>query len=209
MRFSLPKIYPITDKTLSGISHAEQVLRLIDGGATCIQLRDKRLSPKAFLQEAEAAWKVADHNNVKLIINDRVDIAMALGTSGVHLGQDDLPVEAAKNLLKNEDIIGLSTHNLQQVEIAAASLADYVALGPVFATVTKKDPEPSVGLAIVRRAKATLATIPLVAIGGITTENVRSVLEAGADSVAVISAVVAEPSRISANMRRMLDSARE
>ena len=114
----LPKVYPITDKTLSGLSHAEQVARLIDGGATLIQLREKFLTSQEFFREVEAAWKVADKNGAKLIINDRVDITMAVDATGVHLGQNDLLVTAARSLLKEGSIIGLSTHTIQQAETA-------------------------------------------------------------------------------------------
>ena len=203
----LPKVYPITDKTLSGLSHAEQVARLIDGGATLIQLREKFLKPNEFLREADAARKVADKYGVKLIINDRVDIAMTVDATGVHLGQNDLPVTAARSLLKENSIIGLSTHTLQQAEVAAQLPVDYVAFGPVFATPTKTNHEPTVGLQQLRAAKKIIGDLPLVAIGGVTAENCRIVLESGADSVALIAAVVAEPAKIAQNMRLMLELA--
>jgi thiamine-phosphate diphosphorylase len=142
----LPKVYPITDRRLSGLSHAEQVERLIDGGATLIQLRDKESSPKTFFEEAEAALQIARRHNVKLIINDRVDIAMALEADGVHLGQSDLPVDAARGLLKPGLIIGISTHNLAQAEAALSQPVDYVAFGPIFRPISKSDHEPIVGL---------------------------------------------------------------
>lgn len=201
----LPKVYPITDKTLSGLSHAEQVARLIDGGATLIQLREKFLAPREFLREVEAAWKVADTNGAKLIINDRVDIAMAIDATGVHLGQNDLPVTVARSLLKEAAIIGLSTHSLQEVEIALRLPVDYVAFGPLFVTHTKTNHEPTVGLEQLQAARKVTGDLPLVAIGGITAENCRIVLEAGADSVAVVAAVVAEPAKIAQNMHRMLE----
>ena len=207
MRLTLPKIYPITDRQLSGLSHAEQVARLVDGGATVIQLREKHLPPIDFLREAEAASKVADNHRVTLIINDRVDIAMAIGASGIHLGQDDMPVEGARRLVRDEVLIGFSTHTQQQMEAAVRLPIDYVAFGPVFPTNTKRDPDPTVGLDQLRAARRFAAELPLVAIGGITAANVQAVLEAGADSVAVISSVVGEPSRIRENMRRMLELA--
>jgi thiamine-phosphate pyrophosphorylase len=207
MRLTLPKIYPITDRQLSGLSHAEQVERLIDGGATFIQLREKHMSPIDFLGEAEAAAKVADNNSVTLIINDRVDIAMAIGARGVHLGQDDMPVEAARSLVRDDALIGFSTHTQQQMEAAVRQPIDYVAFGPVFTTRTKQDPDPTVGLEQLRAVKNIAAEVPLVAIGGITAANVQAVLQAGADSVAVIASVVGEPSKIEQNMRRMLELA--
>ena len=204
MSFQLPKVYPITDKTLSRISHYEQVARLIDGGATLIQLRDKESSPKAFLKEAESALEIARRHNVKLIINDRVDIAMALEADGVHLGQSDLPVSTARRLLKPGSIIGISTHNRSQVEETLSLPIDYIAFGPIFATSTKTDHHPVVGLDKLTEAKRILGDIPLVAIGGIGADAVSEVLTAGADSVALVSAVLSEPAKIAQNMRRML-----
>ena len=202
--FKLPKIYPVTDTGLSGLSHAEQAARLIGGGATLIQLRDKHGAPGDLLQEAEAALRVARKSNTQIIINDRVDIAMALDADGVHLGQSDLPARIARRLLKPGSIVGVSTHNLAQVEIAARLPLDYVAFGPIFATETKADHDAVVGLDGLRSARRILGDRPLVAIGGITAENCREVIKAGADSVALISALLSDPAKISANMRRML-----
>ena len=207
MRLTLPKIYPITDRRLSGLSHAEQVQRLIDGGATFVQLREKHLAAIDFLRDAEAAAKVAASHWVTLIINDRVDIAMACGARGVHLGQDDMPVEAARRLVRDDLLIGFSTHTQQQMEAAVRLPIDYVAFGPVFTTSTKQDHDPIVGLEQLRAARNIARELPLVAIGGITAANVQAVLEAGADSVAVISSVVGEQSTIEKNMRRMLELA--
>ena len=207
MRLTLPKIYPITDRQLSGLSHAEQVQRLINGGATFVQLREKHLPPIDFLRDAEVASKVAGNNRVTLIINDRVDIAMAISARGVHLGQDDMPVEAARRLVQDDTLIGFSTHTQQQLETAVRLPIDYVAFGPVFTTSTKQDHDPPVGLEQLRAVRNITADLPLVAIGGITAANVQAVLEAGADSVAVIASVVGERSMIDRNMRRMLELA--
>ena len=201
----LPKIYPITDMKLSRLSHAEQVARLIDGGATLIQLRDKESSPKDFLRDALAAKRTADQNNVKLIINDRVDIAMAIDAAGVHLGQSDLPVTIARRLLNKGSIVGFSTHNLQQAELAVEALVDYVAFGPIFSTTTKVDRDPTIGVDLLSSATRVVAEVPLVAIGGITADNCRSVLAAGANSVAVVSAAVGDGANITHNMRRLLN----
>jgi thiamine-phosphate pyrophosphorylase len=188
-RLVLPKLYPITDRSLSGLSHAEQVVRLCDGGATFIQLREKRLSPREFHREAEAALRAARACGARLIINDRADIALAIGADGVHLGQDDLPPEAARRLLGPEAIIGFSTHNVAQAVAAARMPVDYVAIGPVSSTSSKENPDPVVGLKGVRRVREATGDMPLVAIGGITHDNARTVLKAGADSVAVIGAL--------------------
>jgi thiamine-phosphate pyrophosphorylase len=204
MTISLPRIYPITDTTVSGLSHTEQVKCLIDGGATFIQLRDKHGGAKDFLHDAERAVAVARKNNVRIVINDRVDIAMALGADGVHLGQCDMPVDAARALLGPQAIIGFSTHNTSQVENAAALPADYLAFGPIFETHTKRDHERVVGLNRLREVKDLLGDTPLVAIGGITEQNLRSALDAGADSTAVISDLLKEPSKIAEKLKRML-----
>ena len=138
MNLKLPQIYPITDTRLSGLSHAEQVKRLIDGGAKFIQLREKYLAPKDFYADAENALKIARENNVKIIINDRVDFALALKADGVHLGQDDLPPDKARKILGENAIIGFSTHNIKQAIEALKFPVDYIAIGPVFATDDKR-----------------------------------------------------------------------
>ena len=180
-------LYPITDRHLSGLSHAEQVAQLGDTGVKLIQLREKLETPLKFYAEAEAALRVARDRGVRIIINDRVDIALALEADGIHLGQEDLPPEAARRLLGDDAIIGFSTHNVEQARLAAQLPVDYVAIGPIFPTSTKESAYLPVGLQGLRLAHQALGGIPLVAIGGITSENNRSVLEAGADAVAVIS----------------------
>lgn len=206
MVFALPKLYPVTDRRLSGMSHAEQVARLADGGATLVQLREKHLSPREFYAEAEAALRVARARGVRLVINDRVDIALALGADGVHLGQDDLPPEAARAVLGADAVIGYSTHNVEQAREAAQLPVSYIAIGPIFATASKENPDPAVGLNHLRRVRAVVGDVPLVAIGGINHENARAVLNAGADSVAIISALLssAEASDISRRTRAIL-----
>ncbi|PYT07675.1 MAG: thiamine phosphate synthase [Acidobacteria bacterium] len=186
MSFSLPKIYPITDSLISGLSHAEQVEMLAAGGASLIQLREKRASPTEFYRQAIVAMSVARRVGVQIIINDRVDIAMAVKADGVHLGQDDLPPDRARRLLGESRVIGFSTHILEQALAADAAAIDYLAIGPVFQTSTKDNPDAVVGLGTVTEVRRLVST-PLVAIGGITLETVRAVIQAGADSVAVIS----------------------
>jgi thiamine-phosphate pyrophosphorylase len=202
--FKLPKIYPITDRRVSGMSHAEQVARLIDGGATLIQLRDKESSPADFFRQAEAALTVAKKNYVPLIINDRVDIALALEADGVHVGQTDLPAVIARRLLGPESIIGVSTHNAEQVKSVSALPVDYIAFGPIFQTGTKPNHEPVAGLEGLRSARAILGDRPLVAIGGINGMNAAAAIDAGADSLAVIAALLSDPGKISENTQRML-----
>jgi thiamine-phosphate pyrophosphorylase len=202
--FDLPKVYPITDTYLSGLSHAEQVARLIEGGASLIQLRDKQAAPREFYREAAAALKVARDHHARLIINDRVDIALALKADGAHLGQTDIPAEAARRLLGNEAIIGFSTHNIEQAKLATSFPVDYLAFGPVFQTATKEKPDPVTGLQVLREVVALKGSLPLVAIGGITFANAVQALKAGADTVAVIAELVANPLKIAENMSKML-----
>ncbi len=194
---NLPKLYPITDARLSTLTHAAQLARLADGGATVVQLREKHLSPRDFYQEAEAALHIARTRGVRLIINDRADIALALRADGVHLGQDDLDPAAARRLLGDKFIIGYSTHTVTQAIAAARLPVDYLAIGPVFATRTKENPDPVVGLDGLRRVRdAVDASLPLVAVGGLNEANARAALDAGADSVAVVSALLDAPELI-------------
>ncbi|HEV2862803.1 MAG TPA: thiamine phosphate synthase [Pyrinomonadaceae bacterium] len=191
MRIKLPKLYPITDRRLSGLSHAEQVARLCEGGARLVQLREKHLPPREFYREAEEALRVAQGWGARVVINDRADVALALGADGVHLGQDDLPPAAARELLGDAAIIGFSTHGLEQAVEASRMPVDYVAVGPVFQTSSKENPDPVVGLEGVRRVREGMTeTLSLVAIGGITADRARPLLEAGADSLAVIGALL-------------------
>ena len=186
MPLSLPKLYPITDARITGLSHAEQVERLAAGGATFIQLREKLASPRDFYQSAIEAMKVARRLGVQIIINDRVDIAIAVAADGAHLGQDDLPPERVRALLGNSRIIGYSTHNLKQALEADSAPVDYIAVGPVFQTSTKEKPDPAVGLATLGEIKRRISK-PLVAIGGITLDRAQEAVHAGADSLAIIS----------------------
>jgi thiamine-phosphate pyrophosphorylase len=180
------RVYPLTDRELSGLSHAAQVSQLSERGATLIQLREKSLSPLEFYAEAKAAMLVARALGVKVIVNDRADIALALKADGVHLGQDDLPAEAARRILGPDAIIGISTHTLEQARLAATLPVDYVAIGPIFATATKRGTDAAVGLDGLRLVRQAIANIPLVAIGGITLINGAESLFAGADAVSLI-----------------------
>ena len=202
--FNLPKVYPITDTLLSGLSHAEQVTRLIHGGATLIQLRNKHAAPREFYHQAAAALHVTRDHGAKLIINDRVDVALALKADGVHLGQSDLQVEAARRLLGAGAIIGFSTDNVTQAKLAAKMPVDYIAFGPIFETSTRENPDPVAGLVALREVRASIGPLPLVAIGGINPINAAEVLGAGADALAMISELVAGPAGIEENMRKML-----
>lgn len=206
MPFLLPRFYPITDVRLSGLSHAEQVERLAAGGATMIQLREKTASPREFYTAALEAMKVARRLNVRIIINDRVDIAIAVNADGVHLGQEDLPPDRARRLLGESRIVGFSTHGLKQAVEADGLPIDYIAIGPVFQTSTKENPDAVVGLESIA-ATSRQTSKPLVAIGGITLSRAASVIEAGADSVAVISDLFSTGD-ISGRAREFIDRTR-
>jgi thiamine-phosphate pyrophosphorylase len=204
MTLKLPKVYPITDRSISSLTHAEQVKRLIAGGATFIQLREKTDSPRAFFEDAISALGIARAAGVTLLINDRVDIALSLGADGVHLGQTDLPVIAARKLLGRAAIIGYSTHNIDQVKSALDLPIDYLAFGPIFETGSKENPDPVVGLEALREAKSIAAGLPIVAIGGIRRSTLLEVLSAGADSAAIISEILTTPENIHKNLQELM-----
>lgn len=204
MTFSLPKVYPITDISITKLSHLEQVERLIAGGAKFIQLRDKNSTPNDFYKAAKAVIDFTRGKDVKIIINDRVDIALVIKADGVHLGQDDLPPENARRILGEKAIIGFSTHNISQAIEAIKMPLDYIAIGPIYATSTKENPDPIVGLEGLKIVRQAIGDFPLVAIGGINSENANEVLRNGADSVAVISQILREPARITETFREFV-----
>jgi thiamine-phosphate pyrophosphorylase len=191
----IPKLYAITDRQWSNCTHEEIVRMLLDGGASLIQLRDKEASGREMLDQAIACLKLTREAGATLIINDRVDVALTAGADGVHLGQDDLSVDEAREILGEDKIIGVSTHSIDQFRAALETSANYIALGPVFPTLTKENSAPVVGLELVREARK-LTDRPLVAIGGINLGRAPEVIEAGADCVAVISALYPLPEKV-------------
>ncbi len=197
MSLILSRLYAIVDADVlkaRGASLQEFARELRDAGVRLVQYRDKSGSPQQILGAAREISQIFDGvEDARLVMNDRADLALLAGW-GVHVGHEDLAPEDVRNVLGGGPVIGVSTHNERQVTEADAGSADYVAIGPVFATATKENTEPVVGLEGVRRARA-LTRKPLVAIGGITRENARSVMDAGADSVAVIGALLAGPER--------------
>lgn len=213
----LPALYPIIDFAFFAdqpdpiaavVGFADE---LLDAGATLIQLRDKSESqndgPQHFLSCARELRRVTQER-ATLIINDRVDLCLASGADGVHLGQTDLSPVAARRVLNGVNdgrriIIGYSTHNLEQVREADTLPVDYVAIGPVFATASKANPDPVIGLEGVRQARRVTAK-PLVAIGGITRMNCAQVKDSGADSVALISDLFESPGKAVADFLRIL-----
>ena len=189
-----PRLYAIADVGVLaawGISLEEFARGLRAARVGLVQYRDKTSSPEEVLRAAVVLRDVFAGTACRLILNDRADLALLAELDGVHVGHGDLLPEDARRVAGAERIVGVSTHTEAQIRAADASCADYVAIGPVFATATKADTEPVVGLEGVRRARA-LTTKPLVAIGGITRANARSAIEAGADSVAVISGLLAD-----------------
>ncbi|HEX9200320.1 MAG TPA: thiamine phosphate synthase [Acidobacteriaceae bacterium] len=189
-----PRLYAIVDAgvlTSQGISLEEFAQGLRAAGVGLLQYRDKTGSPQEVLLASGVLREAMAGSGCRLILNDRADLAVLAGFDGVHVGQGDLLPEDAQRVVGAALSVGVSTHTDEQVAAAQLSCADYVAIGPVFSTRTKVDAERVVGLDGVRRARA-LTTKPLVAIGGITRANARSVIEAGADSVAVISGLLAK-----------------
>jgi thiamine-phosphate pyrophosphorylase len=188
---SFPRLYAITDRRLASCGPEENVSRLLTAGVRLIQLRDKQATARDLLESTRACLRLTKDAGAQLIINDRVDVALAAGADGVHLGQDDLGVDEARRLLGPERIIGVSTHSMTQFEQALKTSATYIAVGPIFPTVTKEAAESPVGLQLLAATRA-LTDRTLVAIGGISIERARAVYEAGADSVAVISGLYPE-----------------
>ncbi|MEQ1604464.1 MAG: thiamine phosphate synthase [Pyrinomonadaceae bacterium] len=198
MNVHLPRIYPITDTRISGLSHLDQVVRLVNGGARFIQLREKYASPRDFYDAAKDVIAFAAERSVTIIINDRVDIALVSNAAGVHLGQDDMPPEHARELLGPRAIIGYSTHTFDQACAAVDLPVDYIAYGPIFQTATKENPDAVVGTEELKGIRNSIGRFPLVAIGGISRDNLNSVIDAGADSAAIIGAILSDPSNIAA-----------
>jgi thiamine-phosphate pyrophosphorylase len=188
----IPKLYAITDRQWSNCTHEEIVRMMLGGGASFIQLRDKDAIGRELLDQAVACLRLTRKAGATLIINDRVDVALTAGADGVHLGQEDLSVAEAREILGKDKIIGVSTHTIDQFRAALETSADYIAVGPVYPTMTKENPDPVVGLELVRESRK-LTDRPLVAIGGINHERAPEVIAAGADSVAVISALYPLP----------------
>ncbi len=183
-------LYVITDETISGVlSHAEIARRAIDGGADVIQLRDKACGCRELLRIGRVLRTITMKTGTLFIINDRLDIALACRADGVHLGQDDIHADVARQIAPPGFIIGISVGSVDEALKAEQDGADYIAISPLFSTGSKNDAGPGLGLDLLREIRMNV-TIPVIAIGGIRPDNVRDVIAAGADGVAVISAVV-------------------
>jgi thiamine-phosphate pyrophosphorylase len=206
--FHLPKLYAILDVASfvpalrSPASIVAYACELAAGGVTLLQYRTKVGTTPEMLSDARAI-RSALGDRATLIMNDRADICIAADYKGVHVGQDDLSPQGARTVIGDSRILGVSTHNLEQLKEADAGPADYIAYGPVFATASKRDHDPVVGIEGIRAARAATRK-PLVAIGGITRANARSVIDAGADSVAVISDLLNSPTTVAEEFLRLL-----
>lgn len=186
-------IYLVTDRgALSGKSLEDVILRAVKGGVTMVQLREKNVSTRFFVDEARRIHKILSPYAVPLIINDRVDVALAVGAEGVHIGQEDMPYPLARKLLGSEAIIGLSVETPEQVTAAEDFDVAYLGVSAIFATPTKIDTRRLWGLEGLRQVRA-MSCHPIVAIGGINAANAADVIQAGADSLAVVSAICAAP----------------
>ena len=180
-----PTLYAILEPLLISIPVVQFAENLADAGVRLMQLRDKRATGAQLFAQSRVLAEALVPSGVKFIVNDRADIAAIAGASGVHVGQEDLPVESARRVIGAAAWVGVSTHNREQFREAAATLADYIAVGPIFPTASKENPDPVVGLELLREVRG-LTRKPIVAIGGITLDRAEGVFRAGADSVAVI-----------------------
>jgi thiamine-phosphate diphosphorylase len=187
-------LYLVTDRSLSrGRSTVDIVREAVAGGVTCVQLREKSCSTQEFIEEARKLHHLLQPLGIPLIINDQVEVALAVGAEGVHLGQQDMPIAEARKLGPPNWVIGVSAESLEDAISAEQAGADYIGVSPVFATPTKTDAALPLGLEGLHEIRAAVR-VPLVGIGGIHCENVQDVIRAGADGVAVVSAIVAADS---------------
>lgn len=189
-RLVLPRLYVILDAALLTIPETECARKLADAGVRLLQYRNKRASVRELFETSKGLSSLLIARGVTFIVNDRADVAAAADASGVHVGQEDLVAEGARSVVGSEKLMGVSTHNVEQFKEAAATSADYIAVGPVFSTGSKANPDPVVGIEMIRRVRP-LTKKPIVAIGGITLESATEVIQAGADCVAVISDILA------------------
>ena len=206
MKTRFAPIYPITDKRMSGKpTHLAIVRELVRGGASIVQIRDKETAVGELLLDVRRCVEFAAGFGVRIIVNDRCDLALLSGAAGVHLGQHDLPAAAARRILGRRALLGVSTHSPAQVRQANLMPVQYIGFGPIFATSSKPNHAPVVGLEALRQA-CRQSTRPVVAIGGIGPGQIREVLEAGAASVAVISSLMKAKS-IARSMEELLKAA--
>jgi thiamine-phosphate pyrophosphorylase len=204
-------LYLVTDRGLSlGRSTVDIVRAAVAGGVTCVQLREKECSTRQFVAEARAVRELLTGTGVPLIINDRIDVALAVGADGVHLGQTDMPIADARRVVGSSMLIGISAECVEDAVRAQAEGADYIGISPVFSTPTKTDTAPALGLHGVALIRAAVS-LPLVGIGGIGPGNAAEVLRAGCDGVAVVSAIVSapDPQQAAAELKAIIRAAKE
>jgi thiamine-phosphate pyrophosphorylase len=192
MNLVFPRLYAIIDPTLLTSSELDLAAALAESGVELIQYRNKTASSRQFFEISRQLSSALTPRGVRLIVNDRADIALLAGAGGVHVGQEDLSVADARTICGADRWVGVSTHTLEQVAAADSTSADYVAFGPIFPTATKKNPDPVVGTELLRQARR-MTRKPLVAIGGITLARAAEVYRAGADSLAVIRDLISVP----------------
>jgi thiamine-phosphate pyrophosphorylase len=206
----LPKFYPILDPEIAirhGVDPIAAAEQILEGGATILQFRFKGFFSREVFAQLECVAQLCRHAGALFVVNDRADLA-ALTGAALHLGQDDLTPTAARKVVGTKTLIGFSTHNESQLRAAAAEPADYLALGPIFGTASKQNPDPIVGIDELRRLRP-LTNRPLVAIGGITRGNARSVLAAGAHSVAIIGDLFANDASVRARTQEWVALTRD
>jgi len=189
MRLVLPRLYVILDAALLKIPAKECAKSLVDAGVRLIQYRNKRASGRELFDTSRELAEYLNPLGVQFIVNDRADVAALVRAGGVHVGQDDLGVEQSREVMGQGKWVGISTHNSRQFRSALETSAEYIAVGPVFATGSKENPDPVVGMGFVSETRA-MTDRPIVAIGGITLERAAEVIDAGADSVAIISDIL-------------------
>jgi thiamine-phosphate pyrophosphorylase len=202
------RLYLVTDQpSLRGRTLIDVVQAAVQGGVTCVQLREKHANSRDFYAQAVALMDLLLPLNIPLIINDRLDIALACGAQGVHLGQSDMPVDVARKLLPPEVFMGWSVETMDEVTRSATLPVDYLGVSPVFATPTKTNTATPWGLEGLQHIRA-LTHLPLVAIGGMQLHNAAQVLQAGADSLAVVSAICSadDPRAASQQLRELIDA---
>jgi len=203
-------LYLVANRSLSrGRSTLEIVKAGVTGGVTCVQLREKNCSTLEFIKEALSVKEYLKENNIPLIINDRVDVAQAIQADGIHLGQTDMPLAMAKDILKGSMIIGISVESLEDAIRAEKDGADYIGISPIFATPTKTDTAPPLGLEGLKEISKAVK-LPKVAIGGLNSENAGEVILKGADGIAVVSAIVSadDPRKAAEELSYIIKQAR-
>jgi thiamine-phosphate pyrophosphorylase len=202
------ELYLVTDRELSKIPFYEMIKKAVDGGVTVVQIREKKLSTREFIEEALEVKRII--KEIPLIINDRVDVALAVKADGVHLGNEDMPVDIARRILGKDFIIGASASSVEEAKEKERMGADYIAVSPVFSTPTKPDAGPPLGLEGIKEMRR-VVKVPLIGIGGINKENVLDVIRSGADGVAVVSAIVSsdDPERSAKELRELIREAKK